>query len=205
MSAIATAQADALIARVRDEAARRAAELRESTHAECAAIRRQARKDARLRVRAAIAEKRRRITERCRAVDIENEATRRAASFARAREIAGRALAELPGALADRWRDDTARQGWSEAAVECAARVLRGRAWTVEMPAGATAANRDIVEALATRHGALVREWADCDANAGLRIGQDGTWVDATAERLLADRTSLAARLLAELAPGGGS
>jgi hypothetical protein len=81
--------------------------------------------------------------------------------------------------------------------------VLRSREWTAGMPAGASAEDRAVVEALATAQGAVIRQWADCDSSAGLRLGQDGTWVDATAERLLADRTSLAARLLAELASGG--
>ena len=203
MSAIAAAQAGALIARVREEADRRTAELREATREQCAAIRLQARAEARARVKAAVVEKRRRVAEHCHAIDIENEATRRSSAFARDRELAARALAELPAALAVRWHDAAARNSWCAAAAAVASRVLRGREWLVELPPGATTATREFVAAVATEQGAQVRGWADCAAGAGLRIGHDGTWVDATAERLLADRTTLAARFLAELASTG--
>jgi len=204
MSAIATAQAQALIMRVREEAARAVDELRARTEIECQSLRRQARHEARARMHAAVAEKRRRVAERCRAVDIECEEQRRASSFTRTVQLADRALARLPEALAARWRDPEARRTWCESAFATAARVLRGREWIVEVAAGVPEAERRSLETAATVLGASIRQWRDSPAVAGLRIGHDRTWIDATAARLLADRTALASRFFAELPGHGG-
>ncbi|MEI8299391.1 MAG: hypothetical protein WCH32_15390 [Pseudomonadota bacterium] len=199
MSAIATAQAQALIARVRDEAAAAIDELRAHAQAECHSLRQQARRDARQRLHAAVAEKRRRITERCRAADIQCEEQRRVDSFRLSRELAERALAQLPDMLATRWQAPDLRTDWCATALATAVRILRSREWTIEAANGMSDIERQAVETLAATHGATIRQWRESPATAGLRIGAGDTWIDATTNRLLADRTALVSNFLAEL------
>lgn len=200
MNAIADTQARALMARVREQATRAAEELRATTRAECLAIERRARREAHARLRAAVMEKRRRIAARCQAVDIECEAERRHVAFAQAARLAEQALGALPDALAARWERAESRRAWCSAAAGIAAGVLRAREWIVELAPGAGDVERGLVEQSAAARGAVIREWLTSQEPCGLRIGRESTWVDATVGRLLADRTWLAAQLLAELA-----
>lgn len=200
MSAIASTQARALIARLNDEVNRAAAEMRTTTDAECKTIEREARRLVRAKLRAAFVEKRRRIAERGLAVEIECEAMRRAAAFAEAARFAELAIAALPEALIALWQQPPARQDWCAAALAIGARILVNREWIVELAAGAGAPERDLLAHGATAAGALVREFRDSRRRCGLRIGQGMTWVDATGDGLLADRGRLVAELLAEVA-----
>ncbi len=199
MSAIAAAQAQVLITRVREEATRATDQMRMQAATESQSLRRQAREAARIRLRMAITEKRRRIEERCRAVDIECEQQRRTDRFSLASQLADRALARLPDALAARWQSPAPRQAWCDAALAIAARVLRGRDWTVEIATGVTAGERGRLEQLAAGRGAAILQWRESTAAQGLRIGDARTAVDATGARLLADRAALIAQFLAQL------
>lgn len=198
MSAIAEVQARALLARLQAELAGITGQLRADAAAECAAIGRQARHEARLRLRAAVAEKRRRVADRCRVVEIECETQRRQAAFADAARLTSEGLAALPAALSDRWRHAEARRTWCAAALAVAVRVLRARDWTVELGPGAGTEERRLIDAGAAADGAAVREYRSI-GEAGLRIGSATTWVDATAPCLARDRDRLAAELLAQL------
>lgn len=199
MSAIAGAQARALIALVNDQVTRTATELRATTQAQCTSIEREARRQVRSHLHAAVVRKRRRIAECRLAVEIECEATRRTAGFADAAQVAAQAIATLPAALATLWQQAPARRGWCAGALAIAARVLVGREWTVELAPGADAPERDLLAHGATAAGAAIREFVASTQHCGLRIGQGTTWVDATGAGLLADRGRLMAEFLAEL------
>jgi hypothetical protein len=203
MSAIAAAQAAALISRLREEARRRSDELRLSARNQCRETEREARHEARARLHAAVAEKRRRVAERCRAVEIEQQELLRSRDFERAAQLVAQALAALPDALATRWQNPDTRRAWCSHAIEAASRVLTGREWNIEISSAVGARERNQLESDIAAFGARVVRWRDDLPAIGLRIGQDTTWIDGTAERLLRDRNDLAARFLAEFEARG--
>jgi len=205
MSAIAAAQATALINRVREESRSRCDELRLSARSQSHETQRKARHEARARLHGAVREKRRRVADRCRAVEIEQQSLRRARDFKREAGLIAQAVAALPDALAARWRDPDRRQLWCAQAIEAASRILTGSEWGVEISSRLGATERKQLESQVGLRGATIVRWREDLPGFGLRIGHDTTWIDATADRLLRDQSDLAARFLAEIEAQGRS
>ncbi|WP_333823481.1 hypothetical protein [Pinisolibacter sp.] len=104
-------------------------------------------------------------------------------------------------AVAERWNDAAARRSWAIALARQAFERLRPGNWVVEHPkdwaedeAGA------FLEALPAEARGGVRFRAVDDFEAGLRVVAPGVVLDATPERLLADKPAVQALLLAGIA-----
>jgi len=186
--------------RVRDE---RLGELRAGATAQAGALADAARREGRRLLRAASRAKRERVRARCDEALAELDQSRRRRDFEVDQGVIATALAALPGALERRWREPAARREWCAAAVAIAAARLVARDWRITLADGADADERAALAAAAAARGARAEVVAG-PARAGLAISAGGSRVDATVEGLLADRTAIAARLLA-LWLGGGA
>lgn len=107
----------------------------------------------------------------------------------------------LVNAVADRWNDREARRLWAMSLADEARRRLRPGAWVVEHPADW---GDDEQAAFLARLGpdagrTEVAFRASEDFDSGLRILANGAVLDATPERLLADKPAVQALLLAAI------
>jgi hypothetical protein len=202
MSRVLELQQQALLERVRATASAMIAATEWDTDAQVEALRRGARTEAHAQVRAAARAKRERIAESCRKAAAEAETRDRTRAFEVERELATRALAALPAALATRWRDPATRLAWCSAAAAVAARRVVARDWSAGLASGATDADREAITRTATACGATVRFDPAACALAGLKLSAGGVTVDATPEGLLADRASVESLVLADRANG---
>jgi hypothetical protein len=106
----------------------------------------------------------------------------------------------LVDAVADRWSDPVARRHWTASVAEAARLRLRPGAWTVEHPADWASDEQAVFLAhLGADCRAEVRFVTSDDVDAGLRVRADGAVLDATPERLLADKPAVQALLLAAI------
>jgi HPt (histidine-containing phosphotransfer) domain-containing protein len=172
---IATAQreADTLVTRARSSARRRAHEVIEALRNE--GIRRLARAKAK----------------------VETEARQRAQQCAL--EVIQRAWPLLAEALAERWRDPATRLVWTDGVARCGRDQLNAAAWIVEHSADWS---DDEKRNFRNSHGAggdAVTFVANSELAAGIKISADEATLDATSQGLLADRSAVAALLLAEI------
>lgn len=106
----------------------------------------------------------------------------------------------LVNAVADRWSDPEARRDWAASLADEARLRLRPGAWIVEHPDGWA---EDEQAAFLARLGPDCRAEVTFrraeDFDAGLRIRATGAVLDATPERLLADKPAIQALLLAAI------
>ena len=187
--------------------------LRERTDKRCREIQREAkrradtlldqgRREARLRVHAAVLEERRRresaIIE-CRQ-RLETEARRQRQG--RYQRLIDLAWPLLERELAARWARAASRADWCELVIDEAAHLLGKEDWLVEHPHPDTGAwsvdDRDRLEALlAARNIPPASFQADAALTAGLRVRRHGACLDGTTGGLLARRAAVIARLLA--------
>lgn len=106
----------------------------------------------------------------------------------------------LVNAVADRWSDPRARRRWAASLAETAGRRLRPGAWTVEHPADwSDDEQAAFLSCLEPDQRARVNFRRSEDFDTGLRILSDGAVLDATPERLLADKPAVQALLLAAI------
>lgn len=200
-SPIVRAQAEALLRRV---AADRDARIQETRRAGEHAVRellRQARRDARARVRAAIAEERqlheRALADRRAALDTEDRQRVQALLGG----LVARAWARLPAALAARWAEPDGAAEWCRAAGAQARAVLPGDTdLFVELDATSDASQQARVLASLAQAG-LGRAGVAPVAGlgAGLRLRAGVACVDASVAGLLAPREQVEAALLADI------
>lgn len=161
----------------------------------------QAHRAARRRVHGAVAKQRERALSRIRAAQTELQTRRRMyqqrVSFALLRAAWKRLEAEL----LRRWRTPELRKAWMEGAVQQGLQQLGPGEWLVTCPASwSESEQQDLKESLSGRLDQAPRIEPDAEVQGGLRIASAGISLDATIQGLLADRTSLEARLLALLA-----
>lgn len=110
----------------------------------------------------------------------------------------------LREALAARWRDPQTQKQWCDNLLERAQARLPGGPWDIEHPSGwKQAPAQAFAQQVRQATGYAPTLCADSDISAGLRICADTACLDATLGRpgigLLADRTTVEARLLAHL------
>jgi len=172
----------------------------EKARSEATEIRRRARRQARERISATVAEERNRMdnTVRMVAAEIETEQRRREQRRDQALiEVAGGKLGE---ALARRWADAEDRHAWVEATLAEAAVVLRSREWTLEHPSDWPEEQCKAAVALGEeQHNATIQARSTGDFSAGLRIHAQGVMVDMSLEGLLANQRTIEGELLAEI------
>jgi hypothetical protein len=110
------------------------------------------------------------------------------------------AAARLPDGLARRWQDPPARARWAESILAHAGALLAGGPWEVSHAPGWPDAERErAMQALAPEIRGGIRFAADPAIRAGLRVRAGHNVVDGSAAGLLADRATIEARLLVHL------
>lgn len=103
---------------------------------------------------------------------------------------------ELAGALAARWRLPASRREWIETALARALATLPRSVWTVTGPGGWPRDERDAAAAWLEAHGVTASVAVEPDIEAGVRVVTGGVELDATLAGLLADRRAVEGRLL---------
>jgi hypothetical protein len=199
---ILEAQTTALLRRLAREQETRVRRLRTEAADQAREILRRTRSEARARVHQAIVDARREIENgialRRAALDTQSRRARQAVL----REILERAWERLPGALAQRWQDPSARAQWSRAACAQAMRALR-ETQHVRVEVDATAAP-ELAPAIEEELRRLGADAVTVDPvprlGAGLRIRGGDACLDATLPGLLASHGRVASELLAEFA-----
>jgi hypothetical protein len=187
-------------------------EIESQCDAECSALLDAARLEAQAIVREAAAAATRHVHEALE--DLRRDGARRLAraqaQIATEMRVRDQALAAgnlrdgcpmLVNAVADRWTDAGARRLWAAHLAAQARLRLRPGAWVVEHPRDWRAEERDAFLAeLPPERRETVSFRAVDDIDAGLRVVAGGAVLDATPERLLADKPAVKALLLAEIA-----
>jgi hypothetical protein len=187
-----------------DRRAQCAAILQEA-QADAAARLAQARSEARARVREAFAEERQRAQTRLDAARATLQTRLRLHEQRHASAWLSLGWQRLPQALRERWRDQTARGLWVQAALAAARRVLPAGPWRIVHAEGWPVTEREALTArLREELGSAPVFTLDAALDAGLRIGANGNRVDATLAGLTAERDEIGARLLALLGDDAG-
>lgn len=107
----------------------------------------------------------------------------------------------LVHAVAERWNDPAARRVWAVRLADEALRRLRPGPWIVEHPQDwPEVEHAALLDRLPPEARAAVTFRPCSDVDAGLRIRAGGATLDATPERLLADKPAVQAFLLAGIA-----
>jgi hypothetical protein len=206
VSEVVDLQVYSLLARLNQDQDVACRKLRDAAAAQAAQLAAEARSRARLRLKAAVLEKRRRVEEHCRKVRVKLETRRREEQFAELGKRLADGLAMLPGALAERWANEEWRHGWCQMVLDGAASAMRRGAWRMEIAPGLSPAERT---ELASRAAALAGSEVDMEEiealQAGLAVVHDGVRFDGTIAGLLANGTRVQAALLAELGAGDRS
>jgi hypothetical protein len=206
VSEVVDLQVYSLLARLNQDQDVACRKLRDAAAAQAAQLAAEARSRARLRLKAAVLEKRRRVEEHCRKVRVKLETRRREEQFAELGKRLADGLAMLPGALAERWANEEWRHGWCQMVLDGAASAMRRGAWRMEIAPGLSPAERT---ELASRAAALAGSEVDMEEiealRAGLAMVHDGVRFDGTVAGLLANGTRVQAALLAELGAGDRS
>jgi hypothetical protein len=206
VSEVVDLQVYSLLARLNQDQDVACRKLRDAAAAQAAQLAAEARSRARLRLKAAVLEKRRRVEEHCRKVRVKLETRRREEQFAELGKRLADGLAMLPGALAERWANEESRHGWCQMVLDGAASAMRRGAWRMEIAPGLSPAERT---ELASRAAALAGSEVDMEEiealQAGLAVVHDGVRFDGTIAGLLANGTRVQAALLAELGAGDRS
>jgi len=194
----------ALLDMVESDRLARCQALLDQARAEAASLRAQARAQARTQLREAFAEERQRARSRIAAAEAELQTRRREHAQRRVEALLARAWQRLPEVLRERWREEPARARWVRMAFDAARAALPPGAWVVTHGPDWPQAERDALAGLCRdAAGALPRFVADERIDAGLRIGAEGSTVDATLAGLLADRDEIGGRLIGELESQG--
>lgn len=206
MNEVVDLQVYSLLARLNQDQDTACRKLRDAAAAQATQLVTEARSRARLRVKAAVLEKRRRVDEHCRKVRVKLETRRREEQFAELGKRLADGLDMLPGALADRWANEESRHAWCRMVLDEAASVMRRGQWRLEVAPGLSPAERSELarRAAAPAGGEVDIEEIDT-LRAGLAVVHDGVRFDGTIAGLLADGTRVQAALLAELGAGDRS
>ena len=163
----------------------------------------EARKAARERVREAMTKERRRLRDRLAALDATLATESRLNAQRRFRALLDEAWRRLPVALDARWLDPTGRREWVGHVLEDACNELAPGDWALAWAPGWSEDERRVAFAKLARDGyAVVASAEDPRMRAGLQVRRGGNVLDGTLHGLLADRTAIGARLLAEFPRG---
>lgn len=192
--------AQALLALIEDDRARRVAECREEAGRSAAAILQAARAAARARVRNALLHERRRLRDRLSACEAALATQVRVHDQHRFRALLDEAHRALPAALASRWEGEASREAWVSHVVASARASLPRGAWTIAYGARWPEAERARLAAELARQKIAATFVHEAALGPGLEVRADGNRVDGTAAGLAADAGEVGARLLEALA-----
>ena len=186
----------ALLALIEADRAERCADALQSANRQSGALLAAARRGARARVRAAIAEERAAFAARVASAEARLATERRMARQRHLKLLVAEGWKRLPGALAARWDDAQARRAWIDAALDEALAVLPAGTWELSGPPSWSEEER--ASAVARLAGRAIGATATVDAGiaAGLRVRSGKAVLDAALAGLLADRLVIEGRLL---------
>ena len=199
-------KADALIEELVSAATGERDRILETADSDGADLIGRTRRDARKRMHAAILALRSHGDAELRRAEAELQTAQRYHRHAEESEALKAAWSALETALADRWHDPATRRRWITAVLADARRTLHPGPWTIHHPRDWDAAEAaDLVDDLAAALGAPPNFAVDDAIAAGLRIRAENATLDATADRLVANRALIEALLLAELGRSTGA
>jgi hypothetical protein len=193
------APTQALLDLVEADRARQCAQIVGDENARAAALRAQAHHEARVRMRQAFEEQRRRRQSGIAAAQARLATQRRLHAQQRHTALLDLAWQQLPRELHARWQHGEARAAWVEHVLAAARERMPQGPWRIVHAPDWPAAEQ---QALAAAHsGADPAPAFEADAGiaAGLKVVAQGNVIDGTLEGLLADRAELDARLLRQL------
>jgi vacuolar-type H+-ATPase subunit H len=197
---------EALLERVSQAREAECAEILRAAREEAAAIEAQAFREARQRVREAIAAERRRFDQEQRSAEAQARTRLRRLEQKAVRRLLDNAWEQLRTELERRWRSGPTRRDWVVAALRQAVRVLPGRHWRVEHPP-------DWDPDELAEHFHHIQEADEVDQirfeavdelRAGIRLSASGAILDATLRGLLAEPRRVESELLGHLAAESG-
>jgi hypothetical protein len=194
------ANTTALLALIEQDRARRCGESAITADVAVTQILREARRQGRTRVSAALAHERRRLRDRLAASDAALATAMRLHDQRRFRALLDTARRHLPQALAARWLNDEQRTAWVGHVVTCARDALPAGSWTINHAPGWPADQRNSIAAALAPAGIHVSFAEDSQLDAGLEVRAGGNRIDGTAAGLMADAGEIGARLLDALA-----
>jgi len=194
-------QSDALAREIEQQLKDETAAILATAENEATATVAEARKVARRRLHEAIADLRREGETRLARARAQLDAELRTQAQRQSARAVADALPLLREALAARWQEPNARQEWTEAVAQLAAKRLQRGDWQVSHPAEwSDAEQKGFADTVGGIVGITFKP--DKDVSAGLRISADQATFDATPDGLLADTRTIAALLLDELTKG---
>lgn len=190
-------QMQAMLTLLEDDRRRQCEALIADAEARAKAVVEEARRDARVRVRAVFAAERQRLDEQIKAAAARLRTEQRLNDQERLAHLLKLGWQLLPAALLERWQDPGRRRKWVEQAFDVAHRMLPHEMWSVRVAPGWPAAEREqALLVMANRLGYTPGCSEEPELQAGLLISAGCNRLDATLGGLLADRTAIEARLL---------
>jgi hypothetical protein len=190
-------QAQALLDLVEADRAKRCAALLGDANSRAAALRAQALAEARARMRQAFAEQRALRRERLAAAQARLATQRRLHEQQRGAALLRLGWEQLPGRLHGLWQEPATRSAWIARVLAAARTHLPRGAWRIRhAPDWPAAEQQALAQQIAEASGAAPQFEPDARIRAGLKVAAGGNVIDASLDGLLADRSSLEARLL---------
>jgi len=190
-------QMQAMLTLLEDDRRRQCEALIADAEARAKAVVEEARREARVRVRAVFAAERQRLDEQIKAAAARLRTEHRLNDQERLAHLLKLGWQLLPAALLERWQDPGRRRKWVEQAFDVAHRMLPHEMWSVRVAPGWPSAEREqALLAMANRLGYTPGCSEAPELQAGLLISAGGNRLDATLGGLLADRAAIEARLL---------
>lgn len=195
----ATRQEEALIALVESDRDAQCAAIAAEAAAAAAALVRNARRAARERSRAALADERRRRAQQLGAIAARLANAQRQHQQQAHAALLALAWQRLPELLARRWSAPDSRADWIAHVFAAARAALPAGEWTVVHGPQFDAADLSLLNQLAAEAGVTITAQAVGSQRAGIKLRAGGNVVDGTASGLLTDRAGIGARLLDHL------
>ncbi len=195
-------QARALLGLIETDRASKCAQILGEANGRAAAVRTQARADARARMRRAFEEQRQLQRERIAAAQARLATHRRLHEQQRTAALLRLAWEQLPAELLALWRQPDSRASWvAHVLASARAHMTKGHWHVVHAPDWPAAERQALTQALTAETGEPPRFEADAEVPAGLKVVAGGNVIDGTLAGLLADRAEFEARLLRQLEP----
>lgn len=188
---IVATQASSLIRHLREEQAQKCRDIEREATAWNRDHVRKARRQARIKVQAAVRLARDRCRTEVAAAEAQLAAEQRRRRQAQLNALLSQIMERVPDALAARWLDANTRSAWIDAALRDAKRRLDASAWTIRH---ATGLMPD--EKLGHFDGARLTWVEDAGLVAGLVVEKPGARMDASIDGLLTGSAELQSRVL---------
>ncbi len=196
---IPVAQSDALLQDLEQQTTEECRTVIATAQRDANALVAQARSSARRRTHDVIEELRKEGIRRLANAKARAETEARQRAQQRALEVIQRAWPLLAEALAERWRDPAARLVWTDEVARCGRDQLNAEGWVVEHPVDWREDERQNFLKSQGASGDTATFVASSELAVGIKISAGEATLDATPHGLLADRSAVAALLLAEL------